>query len=324
MGPAALAETFVGQPDPPESGPGSTKHPTHHAATVSGSSAHPGDYVLYEPDKPKSTSAPVVVFLHGAQLSDHRPDYEPLIGNLVKNQGYVVLYAEEGTNDAANYARSARAAIRAGLTELARPGHVHYDQTHFGIVGFSLGGMVAMRLAADPRGDFPAPRIVVLHDPAGRQTEAITGVALTKDALRGMAAGTRLLIIQAESSARQSNSASPDAWNNAPSGVKTSDKSWLRVPSDDHGTFPMESKHESSTAPVDAVDWWGYWRPTEGALVQGFTGKAPSGYSAFCNATSPACASVHDMGTWQDGVPVRPMLNFCDIVRADGGSDPDC
>jgi pimeloyl-ACP methyl ester carboxylesterase len=325
LGPAAVADTFIGQPDPPPGGPGSTKSPKHQEVTISGSSARPGDYVLYEPSKPKPASAPVVVFLHGAQLSDGRSSHEPLIRNLVKNQGYVVLYAEEGTNEAPDYAKHARTAIRNGLAKLAEPGHVHHDKKHLGFIGFSLGGMVAMRLAAEPKTDFPAPGVVVLHDPAGRETQAITGVALTKEALRGMAASTKLLIIQAESSRFEKNSASPDAWNNAPSRISKDNKSWLRVPSDDHGTFDMKSEHASSAAPVDAVDWWGYWRPTEGALIQCFTGKAPAGYSAFCNSLGPTrCASVRKMGTWSDRIDVKRMLNFCDIVKADGGSDPAC
>ena len=56
-------------------------------------------------------------------------------------------------------------------------------------------------------------------------------------------------------------------------------RNWLRVPSDDHGTPPLVSDHLGSLAgeiflggssPLDAIDWWGYWRPTDAALAEGF------------------------------------------------------
>jgi hypothetical protein len=188
------------------------------------------------------------------------------------------------------------------------------------MLGHSLGAMISLRLAAQPQTvpALPVPEILVLHEPAGKTTPFIAGNPawdISTQALSGVAPTTRLLIIQAETSATDPNSVAPDAWLNTPQ-LARAQKNFLRVFSDHHGQPALVSDHTGVQAgqnvlqvdPLDAIDWWGYWRPTEGALREAFGMDAlPPGYSAFCSSAGPACDPVRQMGSWSDGVAVKPM-----------------
>ena len=227
-----------------------------------------------------------------------------------------MVYAEEGTVDVAGYQDAARRAIGSALAELARPGHVRPDGG-FGFVGHSIGGMVALSLAANP-GDLPRPSVVVAHDPAGLDYAAFTGIDASMATLAGLDPATRLLVIEAATTADTSNGAADAIWRNAP--TPRAQRNWLRVPSDDRGTPQLVSDHSGSLAgdvflgsrsPLDAIDWWGYWRPTDAALAEGF-GETAAGF-AFCSAAGPTCDPVRDMGSWSDGTPVARIANAADL-----------
>lgn len=301
-------------PGPPATGAGSVDY-LHAGVTVSGTSGIPGGFVLYEPADPAPATAPVVIYLHGAQAVDTRDLNDAQLRHLAR-RGNVVVYAEEGTVDVAGYQDAARRAIGSALAELARPGHVRPD-AGFGFVGHSIGGLVALSLAANP-GDLPRPSVVVAHDPAGLDYAAFTGIDASMATLAGLDPATRLLVIEAATTADTSNGAADAIWRNAP--TPRAERNWLRVPSDDRGTPPLVSDHSGSLAgdvflgsrsPLDAIDWWGYWRPTDAALAEGF-GETAAGF-AFCSAAGPTCDPVRDMGSWSDGTPVARIANAADL-----------
>jgi hypothetical protein len=275
-------------------------------------------YWIYEPAAPAPDAAPVLAYLHGYGARDPLL-YAALLTHLAR-QGYVVIFpAYGGLLDPESYQPHARTAISAALSELGTAGHVHANG-HFGLLAHSLGAMISLRLAAQPQVTpaLPVPEIMVLHEPAGKTAPIIAGNPawdISTQALSGIAPTTRLLLIQAETSATDDNSAAPDAWHNTPQ-LAHAPKNFLRVFSDDHGRPALVSDHTGVQAgqdvawvdPLDAIDWWGHWRPTEGALREVFgTGPLPAGYSAFCSSTGPSCDPLRQMGSWNDGVAVKPM-----------------
>jgi pimeloyl-ACP methyl ester carboxylesterase len=305
-----IAGCWPTPPGQPTTGPGGSDYPHAHARVRDFGSGE-GRYWIYEPAAPAPVTAPVLVYLHGAGTLS--PDRLSALLTHLARKGFVVIWPlYGGLFDPWNYQPNARAAIAAALSELNTTGHVH-PNGHFGMLGHSLGGMIALRLAAQPLAPpaLPVPEILVLHEPAGKAAPFIAGNPawdISTGALSGIAPTTRLLIIQAETSAGAPNSVAPDAWSNTPQ-IARAQKNFLRVFSDDHGRPALVSDHGGVEAPpLDAIDWWGYWRPTEGALREVFgMGGLPPGYSAFCSSAGPACAPVRQMGSWSDGVPVKPM-----------------
>ncbi len=304
-------------PGQPTTGPGGSDYP-HGDARVRTYGSEERQYWIYEPAAPAPDAAPVLVYLHGYSAGDPHL-YAALLTHLARKGYNVIFPVYGGLFDLQNYQTNARAAIAAALSELATADHVHPDG-RFGLLAHSLGAMIALRLAAQPQATpaLPVPEIVVLHEPAGKTAPFIAGNPawdISTQALSGIASTTRLLIIQAETSATDPNSVAPDAWHNTPQ-LARAQKNFLRVFSDHHGLPALVSNHTGVQAgqdvlqfnPLDAIDWWGYWRPTEGALREAFGMNAlPPGYSAFCSSAGSICDPVRYMGRWSDGVPVNPM-----------------
>lgn len=304
------------QPEPPGRGAGSRDY-RYPKVKVTGH----GGFVLYEPagrdEQGRAPArAPVVVYFHGFQTSDNRGFLGHLLRHLAR-KGSIVVYVKQGA-DARKYPANARTAIAAAKEVVGSDGHVAHDG-RVGYVGFSLGGVVALRLAAQK--EAPSgwrPGVVVLHDPAGEAFAAIGNPTIGGASLGHLPKATRLLLLQAATSARDPNSSVPVAWAKTP---ELPTRNWLRIPSDAHGAPPMVSNHDASgsgpdavtrlVSPLDAVDWWGYRRPTDGALAVAFTRDRGS-YNPFSAGCDPS--SVRDMGTWSDGVPANKIQNASELT----------
>ncbi len=313
-------------PGPPSCGPGSASYP-HASVRISGGSAAPGQFALYEPAEPAPASAPVIAFLRGFSPIDARPAMEPMLIHFAR-KGYIVLYAEYGgVVELTRFRHFARQAIADGLSELATGDHVRPDG-RFGIFAHSLGTLIALRIASDPPEPptIPIPSVIVLHDPAGLDFNDLTGLDIGPASLAGMDPGTHLLVIQAELAvtdpAMATNSAAAAAWSNPP--LPRDQKNWLQVHSDvamdwyyrndltsDH-LGNLAGQLATLTFPLDAIDWWGYWRPTEAAFNEVF-GMPGALHAAFCSAAGPECDPVRTMGRWSDGRPVAPIENAADL-----------
>lgn len=315
-----LALGLAAQPGPPASGPGSRSYPSGRSVQVTDMGGRAGGFVLYEPSPPPA-SAPVVVYFHGFQPLDSRGFADDLLRHMAL-KGSIVVYVEQGTTDTPAYPAHARAAIAAAMKTVGTKGHVKPDRG-LAYVGFSLGGIVALRLAAaesPPAGR--RPDVVVLHDPAGEASPDPGTPTLAGLSPAFLPATTKLLVLQAEESAGDANSAAPAAWALT---RKLTTRNWLLIPSDSHGFPPMRSDHVASgsgrgplrlLSPLDAVDWWGYRRPTDGALSEAFgrgdLGRYQPFFAACGGITGPD--SVRHMGKWSDGQAVQPMKNAADLT----------
>jgi hypothetical protein len=275
-----------------------------------------GRYWVYEPAEPRPDSAPVVVYLHGFGVFEPSL-YDAQLRHLSR-KGYVVVFPLYGYFDLESYEADARAAIAAALVELETgPEHVR-PNGQLAYAAHSLGAVLAVRLAAngalEPK--LPPPAGLVLHDPAGSERASYD---VSKGALASIPKSTRLLVIQAEASVDQPNSDAVSLFLQTES-IPSEHKNLLRVYSDTHGTPTLLSDHLGVQAgqdvfgvrPLDAIDWWGYARPTEGALAEAF-GAPFDGYSAFCRAADATCDAVRDAGQWSDGVPVKRLKNAGDL-----------
>lgn len=299
-------------------------------------------YTLYEPAGPAPTQAPVVLFLHG--YFDTFPNKVDAMLQHITRKGYIVIYPSYGVAwDPTKWETQAINTLDAAMHKLEEPGHVRPDRSKFAIVGHSVGGVVALRVAhrAPAAGlvNLPIPLAVVLQDGAGICSPAYPFLRL--DDLSQIDPNTKLLIIMAEETYKgrltEANQCNYDflqswmwvfsecngfgvsklAWTQTPHVVT---KNAVVIPTDNYGTPDIVSEHNgvlvdpsaNSPKPLDTIDW-AYWKLTVGALNYGVHGT--DGNYAF-----GATPELLDMGVWSDGTAVK-QIYLIDGCFA-GGSCP--
>jgi acetyl esterase/lipase len=315
-------------PGPPACGPGSENYP-HATVRVTANvpyNAWGDHYSLYEPESPAPARAPVIFYFHGWAGVEPRY-YDDFLTHLAR-RGYVAVFVMYGNAWAPGaYEGNARTAINAVLTELNGPnGHVQPEldpatsRPRIGFAGHSLGGVLALRLAAtaSTAPAVPQPQAIVLHD-------ASTDIwddpdPTTTSLLNLIPASTYLMVIRAEQYDAVNNYSLP-AWSGTTQ-IPRARKNLLSPRGDSFGNPDLVSNHFSPGAdpenggdPLDAMDFWGYWRPSEGAFNAAFARTAQNeGYVPFCSTSGSTCNVVRNMGTWLNSTtPVNPALNAADL-----------
>jgi len=309
---SALAQT---PPVQPATGPGGADY-AHTGVTVTTHLSGGERYWLYEPSGPVPASAPVVVFLHGySLLDDGRAVYANMIHHLVK-RGNTVVYPRQGNGvEWWNYEDNIVASMVDAEARLSGLGHVDPGPEGYAMVGHSLGGVLALRVAqrAGAAG-WPTPAAVAVMDGAGFTTPAYPDMPI--EDLSAIAADTFLLAIVAETSFTDPNTQPivQRLWANTPQ-IARAQKNILGVRSDNWGSPELVSEHLGVLSgwavgmgpqPLDAIDWYGYWRPVDALLERAFQGTG--GEEALGNG--PA---ARDMGEWSDLVPVEPKITASDL-----------
>lgn len=267
-------------------------------------------YFFFEPPVLPADAPQVLVYVngYGEDLTDQHRAYDMMFQHFAR-KGVLVVFATYGSLQLASAQERVEGSIRHARDTLGLP-----PSTRYTFAGHSLGAMVALRAAVHANAsaaNLPKPELVVLHDAAGKLFNSeLDDNAGDLDA--------DLLVIQAAEMAGNANSFSEDVWQRT-GGIAHS-RNFLRIPSDDRGNFPLVSNHDGVKAlgpanpppPLDAIDWYGYWRPTEGAMRESFGDPFP-GYSAYCQDAAPACPEVRDMGTFIEGPAVNKIENAGDL-----------
>jgi pimeloyl-ACP methyl ester carboxylesterase len=315
----STCDTTPCPPPPPRDGPGAQTYP-HAAVVVRHHTKGPfdtGAFVTYEPSSPSPERAPVVLFLHG--FFDQEPTkVDPMLRHIA-GKGFIVVYPGYGVPwDPATWEDHAVRAFDAAMADLDAADRVHPDRSRVAIVGHSIGGLLALRLAtragADPR--LPVPRTVVLLDAAGLATPAYR--FLPVDDLASFPANASLLVVMAEESylrrtkeesACRSGASAGDLDCNA-FGIarrafaalpQVARKTAVVIPSDADGDAKLVSDHNAILGDtLDAIDTWGYWRLTVAAI----SGAALGVSSEYAFGDTP---QARGMGAFTDGRAVRPI-----------------
>src|SRR5262249_5983256 len=153
-------------------------------------------YWLFEPDRPRPQTAPVVVFLHG-WFAVNPGFYGAWIDHLVRH-GHVVIFPRY-QNDVGtlpqDFLPNAMAAIHDALGVLSvgmdqGAGHVRPDSGRFALIGHSAGANLAAQIAAlasEPHAALPLPRALVAIMPG-------EVFPMRKPALSGIPATTLLIV----------------------------------------------------------------------------------------------------------------------------------
>jgi pimeloyl-ACP methyl ester carboxylesterase len=268
-----------------------------------------------------------VLLNHGWQFFGEDGGLDPLAQYLA-SQGYYIVYPDLDQSTISplpDWASQGRSAIAAALAELAGRG---VAITRLAVAGHSIGALAAIRVAATWTG---TPRIAaaLLAEPAGiRYIPSGPGPwDISASGLAGIDASMYLLVIQAQSSVADANSAAVPIWNAVSQIPKTNgaglfQKNFLRVP-DDSSHFwyspawnmSLQSQHNSISAlPLTAMDYWSYWNPIFNGVYEAFNGVPYFANSAYCNIAGSACTATRFTGTWVlDGAAATPMQNAADL-----------
>ena len=301
-------------PQQPASGPGSANYPH---ASYSKNAYGSGDlkYWLYEPASPAPSNAPVMLYLHGWNAD--KPDmYEDMLAHFAR-KGIIVIYPKYGgLFNFSSYEPNAKTAYNNALDRLQDGSHVAPDLTRTMFAAHSLGAHIALRMANSAASEsYPVPLGIALHEAAG-YSYFDDNSSLSLSDLSSISANTHMILMMREAWQDDVNNQGTvtRAWNNATQ-VPLQQKNLIAIQTDTYGNPDLVSDHNAvqsgncgwfCTRPLDAIDWWGYWRPTEALINHVFFGTD----SQFVLGDG---SSVRDMGQWSDGTPVKPKLTTSDF-----------
>ena len=293
-GPATPSATqAIAPPAQPAQGPGG-KARRHVAVEITQVGGSPGSVTIFEPDKPRPRSAPVVVFTQGVGPEEYRG----WIDHLVARGSIVVFQAQPfDVVDLTERRRGPVAGLRAAVGELARPGHVKPEWDHLVLVGQSVGGNMAAQLAADAGpARLPGPKAVFALQPR------LEGADSTR-VLRGIPPSTLILVLASDRDDRVGEEGPKALWT-ALGHVPAVNKDYVLVRTDEHGAPALIADHflslsGSGNAP-DALDFYAPWK-----LLDGLQHCAIARQD--CRFALGGTAEQRFMGRWSDGTAVTPL-----------------
>src|SRR6185436_10630255 len=316
-------------PPQPDSGPGGkTKS---HAAVIKNRYGGGGrEFWIYEPDRPKPKTAPVVIFLHGWGGTNPLY-YGAWIDHLVK-RGNIVIYPRFQANVLTriqDFTPNTISAVKDAINRLkTEKGHVTPDFNKFATVGHSLGGVLAVNVAAlAAESKLPRVRAVMSVEPG--ITEAPIGVPLAD--LKKLPAETLLLAIAGDQDGLVRDFDAKRIYYES-TRIPEVNKDFILMVSDSHGTPPLQASHRAPTAMdkdydsgegvgggpagigsvqisrrirpetmlINALDYYGTWKLFDALTDAAFNGKNRE----YALGNTP---QQRFMGVWSDGVPVKEL-----------------
>ncbi len=310
----------AGRPSPPtqpKTGPGGAEYA--HADVAMTIIGDGGDKVwIFEPAKPSPAKAPVVVFLHGWGAVG--PAYYIEWIRHIARRGSIVIYPRYQASlltPAPRMPPAAKAAIRAALAELGKGGHIRPDETKLAVVGHSLGGIMAMNLAAEAgRDGLPQPAAVMCVEPgepkhAPRSFGRVVPIPSIMGDHSAVPKGTLVLLVVGGDDTMTGDVAARVIWKNIQH-LPAADRDFVVVVSDGYGSPTLDATHLFPLAParnslvgwtaggVDALDWFGTWKLFDGLTDAAFHGKNRE----YALGNTP---EQRHMGKWSDGTPVKEL-----------------
>lgn len=324
------------QPAQPETGPGST--------TISNGGLKIGrfgsagtEYFIYEPTDPSPSTAPVIAFIHAYGAINPRA-YGGWIRHMVSNGNIVIFPVYQTTlKDPNSYTPNALTALQDAFVELNNGSHVKPDLTRFALVSHSLGGPIAMNIAAVAAAQgLPTPKAAFITNPGDSDSVVAAFGTLQTDNYDQIPSSLRLIIIVGDQDQIANTSTATDLYNKVPQ-IPAGQREVIEFHSDSHGDPPLVANHgaplaidqafdsgESLNSQVgtgqtlppaladlqnagssnltDALDFFGYWRYSDGLFNLAFAGTAAL-------VTEEGVTDL-SMGDWSDGTPVTPATVF--------------
>ncbi len=299
------AASSPSQPAPPATGPGSDDTP-FQAARATRYGSNPGGFWLWEPTVGAADDAavaagpfPVILYVDGCCVGDY-PDplsVAPWLDHLAR-QGYVVIAP---VYRATTVLADVPALLRAALAELDRPGHAAIDPAQFAVAGYSFGGVPAISYAAtaDEEG-LPVPKALFVMAPCVDGNLAIGATSgstcqVPPESLT-YPIGLKAVVLAFGQDFRVGLEMPRQVWNTLAS-LPMTDRDFVIMAGDGHGSPPILAQHETPVDALDAADRYSIWKLADALFACAFEGT-------WCEYALGNTPEQRFMGTWSDGVPV--------------------
>jgi len=335
---ATIALAAVTPPHQPPSGPGGASY-AHASVRKQRYERGAAEYWIYEPDRPRPSTAPVIVFSHGWGATNPQ-HYGAWIEHLVRRGNIVIYprYQEDLRTSPEDFIPNALLAVQRALDRLrSESGHVRPDENAFALVGHSMGATLSASLAAiATQNGLPRPRAVMCVQPARKLPEMKNAVLEFPD-LTGIPSSTLLLTLSGDADTIAGDGDARRIFEDATS-VAPANKNFVLMRSDHHGDPALEATHRAPAAPdadldngervqqsrgrrrggrlmrkraaraqqqqpkptVDTLDYYGTWKLFDALCDAAFHGKNRE----IALGNTP---QQRFMGKWSDGVAVREL-----------------
>ena len=278
---------------------------------------------LFTPADPVPASAPVVVFCHGWGALE--PDgYRAWIDHIVRRGNFVVWlnYQDSLRVPGAQFLPNAIAGVKAAFAYLDA-GHAGTkpDWERVAVVGHSAGGLLSAELAAVAAQEgLPAFHAVMLVQPGDGSRDGKRRATIPAADLAPIPAATRLLVVVGADDHFAFEQLGLRIYD-ATVQVPPASKNVLELQTDRHGAPALVANHFAPAAPanahaprrdpslfaefehagaIDAMDWYGTWKLFDALGDCAF-------HDRECEVALGGSSAQTSMGTWSDGVPVKPM-----------------
>jgi dienelactone hydrolase len=328
------AANVLGQATPPvqpATGPGGAEGTYKVKMSTFGSASQ--FYWMFEPQGMRG-SAPVIVFLHGWNATVPF-GYRVWIDHIV-SRGNIVIYPKFQrvyTEFPQDMTPNAMAAIKDAFARLGN----RADRSKFAVVGHSLGAVVTWNVVAQATSaGLPTPRAVMSIEPGDTDVSVMKGLVpiVRKTELYNQIPSSILALVVVGDEDLLSKDIEGKRQFASIKQVPCANKNYIVVRSDRHGYPPLLANHfapasvivmqgrtrggaglfgrgrgpepaeninTAPTGPVDALDYYGYWK-----LLDALTD------AAFYNRNREYALGGGPqqtfMGNWSDGKPVTPLV----------------
>ena len=333
---SVIAFQKPGPPSQPETGPGGKQY-LHAGVTKNRYGKGGTEYWIFEPDSPKPRTAPVIVFLHG--WGGMNPlYYGAWLDHLVK-RGNIVIYPRYQatlltgiTEFTPNTLQAVKDAVNRLKTER---GHVAADFSKFATVGHSLGGLLAVNVAA-LASESGLPRVSAVMAVEPGITESPINVPLAD--LKKLPPETLLLAVAGDQDTLVRDHDAKRIYYES-TRVSENNKDFIMLVSDPYGSPALQASHRAPTAHdksydngegvgggpavsedslrvgdtpqtsrrarldsmmVNAMDFYGTWKLFDGLCDAAFYNKNRE----YALGNTP---QQRFMGLWSDGVAVKEL-----------------
>jgi pimeloyl-ACP methyl ester carboxylesterase len=331
---AIVSSQTATPPAQPQTGPGGKQY-AHAGVTKNRYGKGGQQYWIYEPDSPKPSSAPVIVFLHG--WGGMNPlYYGAWLDHLVK-RGNIVVYPRYQSNlltPIQDFTPNTIQAVKDAVNRLqTEPGHVSADFKKFAAVGHSLGGVLAASVAA-LASESGLPRVSAVMAVEPGITEAPINVPLAD--LKKLPSETLLLALAGDQDTLVRDTDAKRIYYES-TRISANNKDFITLISDSHGRPALQASHRAPTAHdkdydngegvsgapaeissrvgdasqasrsarldsmmVNALDFYGTWKLFDALCDAAF-------YNRNREYALGNTRQQRFMGVWSDGVPVKEL-----------------
>lgn len=243
-----LNEGQASPPAQPEKGPGGKDY-SHSAVIKNRYEEGIKEYWIYEPDQPKPSSAPIIVFLHGWSAMNPAV-YGAWIDHLVKRGNIVIYprYQSDLKTPLNDFTANAIDAIHNAIGRLQNESnHVRPDLSKFAVVGHSVGGLLTANVTALAQ-DNGLPEVgAMMSAEPGRTWNPGTRGNVPLANLTKISAKTLLLSVVGDQD-RLARDIDAKRIYYESKNVNAEDKDYVTLISDEHGTPPLIAHHGAPTA----------------------------------------------------------------------------